>query len=153
MDKQYQNKSWLCRKYVKEDLTISEIAQECGVNITTISRWAARFEIREPRPYEADRSGPNNPYWKGGKYKDSKSGYIMVYLPEHKSANKKGYLPEHRLIMEQYLGRELKPNETVCHINKRNDDNRLDNLELVVFGEPAYNLIHCPYCNKRFGRG
>jgi len=152
MEKPYQKKDWLCRKYIKEELTISEIAEECGVNITTVSRWAARFEIREPRPYEADRSGPNNPFWKGGRYKDSQSGYIMVYSPENQNANKKGYIPEHRLVMEKLLGRELRPNETVRHKNKVKDDNRLNNLELVVLGEPEYNSICCPYCNKKFGK-
>jgi len=154
MEKNYQNKNWLCKKYITEELTISEIALNCGVNITTISRWAARFEIREVRPYEADRSGPNNPYWKGGKYKDSQSGYIMVFLPEHPTANKKGYLPEHRLTMEQFLGRELRPNETVRHKNKIKHDNRLANLELVVLGEPNdCSAIKCPFCEKRFEIG
>ena len=154
MEKNYQDKSWLHKKYLIEELTISEIAQTCGVNITTISRWAARFEIREVRPYEADRSGPNNPYWKGGKYKDSQSGCIMVYLPEHPHANKKGYLPEHRLTMEQFLGRELKPNEAVRHKNKLRDDNSIKNLELVVLGEPNdCSAIKCPFCEKRFEIG
>ncbi|MCL5011016.1 MAG: HNH endonuclease [Patescibacteria group bacterium] len=154
MDKQYQNKSWLYRKYVEEEFTVSEIAQVCGVNITTVSRWAAKFEIREIRPYEADRKGENNPYWKGGKYKDSQSGYVMVYLPEHKSANKKGYVPEHRLVMENFLGRPLKPNETVRHKNKRKDDNKMSNLELVVLGEPEHcAAIECPFCEKKFKMG
>jgi len=153
IEKQYQDKKWLCKKYISEELTITEIAEECGVNITTISRWAAKFEIREVRPYEGDKSGSNNPHWKGGKYKDSQTGYVMLYLPEHPNANKKGYLPEHRLTMEDFLGRGLRPNELVRHKNKLKDDNRLENLELVVLGEPEYNAICCPYCKKKFGRG
>lgn len=151
MEKPYQNKDWLYKMYFVESFTVSEIAQDCEVSITTISRWAEKFDIREIRQYSGDRKGPNNPYWKGGKYKDNQTGYVYVYLPEHPHANKKGYLPEHRVIMENFLGRDLKTNETIRHKNKIKDDNRLNNLELVVSGEPEDCLpITCPYCEKRF---
>ena len=148
--KRYQREDGLRRKFEDEDLLLCQIAELCEVSLTTISRWAARFEIREVRPYSGDRHGQNNPYWKGGRYKDKGSGYIMVYQPEHPQANSKGYLPEHRLKMEHCLGRPLESNEKVRHKNNKKDDNRLANLELFVLGRPKGEKITCPFCEHQF---
>lgn len=74
-------------------------------------------------------SGKKHPRWKGGKYKHS-FGYIFVYKPKHKYANKQGYILEHRLIMEKHIGRPVERKERVHHINGIPDDNRIENLKL-----------------------
>lgn len=151
--KKYQDKGWLYEKYYKEELCISEIAKECGVGITTISRWAAKFRIREIRTYKGSHKGPQNPYWRGGRYKDHSSGYVWIYNPEYSSATKKGYVAEHRLVMEKFIGRYLRGNEIVRHKNNIKDDNRIKNLEIIVLGNSSFGKVFCPFCNKKIKVG
>lgn len=72
------------------------------------------------------REGP------GGRFKRP-DGYIWVYYPSHPDATpKRGLILEHRLVMEQKLGRRLLRTETVNHINHIRDDNRPENLEILT---------------------
>lgn len=63
---------------------------------------------------------------------------MKVWRPSHPSAyGHGGYVSEHRLVMEAKLGRQLLPGESVHHRNGRRGDNRLDNLELWIKGQPG----------------
>lgn len=62
-------------------------------------------------------------------------GYIKVYYPDHPDATKDGYVAEHRLVMENAIGRRLEKNEVVHHINHIRTDNRIENLKLMTFSE------------------
>lgn len=68
-------------------------------------------------------------HWKGGRTIDS-NGYVWVYKPEHLNSIHGTYIAEHRLIMEQKIGRYLESNEEVHHINGDKQDNRIENLIL-----------------------
>lgn len=49
-------------------------------------------------------------------------------MPDHPFCRKDGLVYEHRLVAELKLGRYLKPEESVHHINKNRFDNSPDNL-------------------------
>jgi len=74
-------------------------------------------------------SGKNAFHWKGGKTKGG-YGYIFIFKPKHPFCECKGYVREHRLVMEKAIGRYLTREEVVHHINEIKSDNRIDNLML-----------------------
>ena len=81
-------------------------------------------KIKCARPME------KNGRWNGGKMID-KNGYILIKKREHPFSNNSGYIREHRLVMEQHIGRYLNPEEIVHHMNHNPSDNRIENLMLI----------------------
>jgi hypothetical protein len=87
--------------------------------------------------------GENSCNWKDGK-RISCGGYILITNYNHPNKTKHGDVFEHRLIMEQYLGRYLNEEEIVHHINEDKQDNRIENL--MLFNNDSE---HHKYHNQR----
>lgn len=79
--------------------------------------------------------GEGNPSWKGGEI-ITKRGYVYIYKPEHPFAIN-NHILKHRLIMENYIERYLKPSEIIHHINGNSLDNRVKNLKILTRSEHA----------------
>lgn len=106
-----------------------------------ISKGQKRLQIGEKNHnYGKRRKESTN--WKGGK-SNRPNGYVYIHKPEHPNANGQ-YIFEHRLIMEDYLGRYLKEEEVVHHKNGDVSDNRIENLKLFATGGE-----HTSYHHKR----
>lgn len=57
--------------------------------------------------------------------------YRLIYKPEHPYCTSRGYVREHRLVMEGQLGRLLKSSEIVHHIDSNTLNNSPDNLQVL----------------------
>ena len=77
--------------------------------------------------------------WEGRQRKTLNTGYIAIYYPEH-PFNNKNYVLEHRLLMENHLGRYLNPEEVVHHLNENKTCNKIWNLFLCSVSE--HTIIH-----------
>jgi hypothetical protein len=98
-------------------------------------------------------SGKKSSHWKGGKIK--RSGYWFIKKPKHPFSGKQGYVAEHRLIIEKHIGRYLKPEEVVHHINHNVTDNQIENLKLyATHGEHTkYAHPEVSEKSKKFNKG
>lgn len=86
-------------------------------------------------------------------------GYVFCRTePKHPKANSKGLYPHHRVVMENTLGRPLRENEDVHHINEDKTDNRPENLQVLSKSEHTKKHVSklapvslvCPRCSNDF---
>lgn len=85
------------------------------------------------------RTGSDNPRWRGGKTFELRRVGIRVGR-DHPMADRNGLVLEHRLVMAASLGRYLRSDEIVHHINEDPFDNRPENL--VVVSRSQHLAIH-----------
>lgn len=105
-----------------------EISTQLGVSVLTVSR------VQRDRNLNLKKMGSNHPFWKGGRA-EAEGGYKLVLMPaDHPFAEQmrrsNGYCLEHRLVMAESLGRPLRGDESVHHIDGDPSNNSLDNLQL-----------------------
>lgn len=122
------------RRLAAEGASLSEIARQVGTNKRHVKAYLERHAVPYT-PYEPvmERNGR----WRGGRVIDQ-DGYVLIKCPDHPARDRHNYVREHRLVMEQTLGRYLQPQEVVHHKNGDKQDNRPENL--AVYGTNADHL-------------
>lgn len=101
----------------------TQIAKSQGVFTTSIIRVLRRHGI-----VTGHKHGKDHPNWKGGRV--LKNGYPSIWMPTHDRANNVGYVKEHMLVMEKKLGRKIRKDEPIHHIDFNRENNNIDNLWL-----------------------
>jgi uncharacterized protein (DUF1330 family) len=84
--------------------------------------------------------GELNNNWKGGKYTGC-NGYVFTRSLGHPNADANDYVYEHRLVMEEFLGRYLTREEVAHHIDGDKSNNVIENLRLFQ-SKSAHMIYH-----------
>lgn len=146
----------LHRLYTEMGLSQSAIAQQLGGCAARIGWLLKKYQIPtrfSPTQRKAHfspfqgKAGKDHPRWNGGVNID-KGGYRLVKAPDHPHANPNGYVREHRLVMEQKLGRPLRRDEVVHHLDRNRQNNHPDNLSL--FRSNAEHMAETMVGHSRF---
>jgi len=114
-------------RLAKKGCTVKEAAKEIGISASYATKLAARYNVVFKNEYHVGFITTHN-------------GYRMIHIPDHHEADSKGYVREHRYLMEKELGRSLLANEVVHHLNGDKSDNRLNNL--VVMDASDHVRLH-----------
>jgi hypothetical protein len=120
----------------KQGYYSKEIADAVGKTPKAIQKFFRRYNFPVLHNIEPPRLEERHD-WKGGT--KMMKGYLYRRVLDHPNGTTHGnYVAEHRLVMEQKLGRYLLPTEVVDHIDGDITNNHPDNLR--VFSSNAEHL-------------
>jgi len=111
-------------------ITGKKLSDETKRKIGNAIRGRHQSEETKKKIGDAQRLDKNH-NWKGGRYTNKKM-YVRIKAIGHPNADKRGYVAEHRLIMEMQLKRFLTKEEEVHHIDTIRNHNAPDNLMLFA---------------------
>lgn len=125
MIKNYQNKQWLYKEYIEKQRSLKNIAEEFDITHSAIYYWLKKYGFNVRTCKEAGTLLRRSKPIKIGKYQ-------AVYKPEHpNSYPTTGYILIHRLKASEKIGRPLKSNEIVHHIDFDKTNNSMYNLDII----------------------
>lgn len=116
--------------YRRGKVSPTEHRQTCSIECRAESKRRTRIALNAA--VGSYRTGPAHPLWKG---RSTKNGYVTVRPQDYsfpESLDRTGRIYEHRMVMETHIGRPLRRDEVVHHINGVKTDNRPVNLELTT---------------------
>jgi hypothetical protein len=144
------DKTAIINEYAKGEITQKELGIKHGFHYRQLAKWfkdEGRYDeylsITKANQFKSAKkpmgrsklkiSGVNSISWKGRRLelKQGRISAIQVQMPEHPCSNAQGYVYQHRLIIEQELGRYLTDNELVHHLDLDPTNNDLSNLILL----------------------
>lgn len=139
---------WI-RKQRESGATYVEIADKLDLQPQHI-RALCRKRIGLP-PAKRD-SGAQHHAWKGGRITNHHSGYVYVFVepddPLYCMATANGYAPEHRIVIARTLGRPLRKDETVHHLDGDKANNAIGNLQLRQGNHGKGIVMTCNTCGS-----
>ena len=128
-------KATLIQTYIKEDLVMRQLLKRLRIGHDTLEYYLDLYKI----PRRRARLGKRNPTYKGI---TQSGGYELIRIDGKR-------IQRHRYEIEKALGRKLRPQEQVHHINLVKTDNNLENF-YICKSNSAHWKVHATLLSAFF---
>lgn len=114
---------------------INYACEQCGKEVRTY-RSPSQIAKQPPRFCSLIclgqwQTGERNASYSGGRFVGA-NGYVYELAYDHPNKDCRGYVLEHRRVMERSIGRYLAEDEVVHHKDRNRQNNDIKNLQLLA---------------------